>query len=45
LLLAEVRLIVPVPVTVRLVEDIFHPPELEIVQVPVPTAIVLVFVF
>lgn len=43
---AEVREIVPVPVTVRLVEvAVVHPPEFEIVQVPEPIAIVRMFEF
>ena len=40
---AEVRLMVPVPVTVRLVEvAVFHPPVPAIVQVPEPIASVRV---
>ena len=42
---ADVRLIVPVPVTVSPVEvAAFQPPELEIVQVPEPMFIDLIFV-
>ena len=40
---AEVRLMVPVPVTVKFVEEIFQPPFPAIVHVPEPTFMVLVF--